>query len=308
VTTPEATKAQTVQRFSGGGVVGGIVSGKPANAEQQMGMQRVTIGGEPAANVVINAGYGGTISGRIVFDGDAQPAAPQRITISAATRRTFPPRMNDSGDECRTFKTNAVNADMTFTLENVRGSCVLTVGVGDAGGWRARSAMYRGADLLDRPIELWGNQQVRDVQIVLTNKRTDLSADVTDDQGAPTQDYLLVAFSTEKERWPLQRYLTYTASSAPPQSSSAAPSSAPSATAGFGAVSAINAAIRGRSGGMSALPAGDYYVVAIDDATFEDIHDPVFLDQLVPSATRVTLREGEPQKVQLRRVKAPARQ
>jgi len=36
------------------------------------------------------------------------------------------------------------------------------------------------------------------------------------------------------------------------------------------------------------------------------VRDPAFFEQLAPLATRVTLREGEPQTVQLRRIKAPA--
>jgi hypothetical protein len=56
---------------------------------------------------------------------------------------------------------------------------------------------------------------------------------------------------------------------------------------------------------VRSLPAGDYYAVAIDDAGFDEIRDPAFLEQLIASATRVTLREGEPQKVQLRRIKRP---
>jgi len=61
-----------------------------------------------------------------------------------------------------------------------------------------------------------------------------------------------------------------------------------------------------RPGAVTSLPAGDYYVVAVDDAAFDDLQNPAFLEQLVPAATRVTLRDGEPQKVQLRRIKAPA--
>jgi hypothetical protein len=307
---PEATRPQgsapggqrpmPLASGSVGGVVGSVLSTLPEPHEQQQGVQRLTVGAEAMANVVINAGYGGTISGRIVFDGDAPPPAPAKIRISGIRRPMMTPASySDGSDDCRGFNAKDLNADLTFTIENVRGTCALSANVMEAGGWRARSAMYRGVDLIDRPVEMWGNQSVRDVVITLTNKRTDLSADVTDDQGAPTLDYVLVAFSTEKDRWPLLRYVGYTASSTPQPSTSAQTATA---------VAALSGSTRGRQGMMTSLLAGDYYVIAIDDATQEDIHDPIFLEQLVPSATRVTLREGEPQKPQLRRVKAPARQ
>jgi hypothetical protein len=291
---------------NGGTVIGGVVRGNPGPGEQQQGMQRLTVGANAISNVTINAGYGGTISGRVLFDGDAAPPAPSKITVNGMTRRpiTFNVQF-DGSDECRNSDAKGVKDDYTFTIESVRGSCAINVAVLDAGGWRARTAMYRNVDLLDRPIEVWGNQSVRDVVITMTNKRTDLSAEVTDDQGMPTLDYLLVAFSTDKARWASPRHVVFIPSSTP------SPSPAATAQGGFGAtaaVAAINGAMRGGSRSMTSPPAGEYYVIAIDDATAEDIHDPVFLDQLVPGATRVTLREGEPQKLQLRRQKAPARQ
>ncbi len=54
------------------------------------------------------------------------------------------------------------------------------------------------------------------------------------------------------------------------------------------------------------LPPGDYYVVALEDATIEDVHDPAFFEELVSSATQVTLRDGEPQTISLHRIKPPA--
>ncbi|MBI4476141.1 MAG: hypothetical protein HY654_03150 [Acidobacteria bacterium] len=46
----------------------------------------------------------------------------------------------------------------------------------------------------------------------------------------------------------------------------------------------------------------EYYVIAVDDVESEVIRDPAFLERLVPQATRVTLIEGNPIQVSLRRI------
>jgi hypothetical protein len=303
--------------------------------QPQIGTLRLTVGSEALSNVVINTGDGGTISGRLVFDGDGPPPDLARLAVTAQSRRAaWPTRWIDGSfnDECRASRTGKLNADMTFAIEGVSGTCVINIASGD-GRWRPRSAIYRGADLLDRPVEIQNNQSVRDVPIVLSTRRTDLSAEVSDDQGAATQEYVMLAFSTEKARWPLQRYIAYSAG-APPSAARASGSPTPAgAGASFGSGSgamevalaarsgssveaglAMQAVLAGpgigtgarRPGAVTTLPAGDYYVVAVDDAAFDDLQNPAFLEQLVPAATRVTLRDGEPQKVQLRRIKAPA--
>ncbi len=289
-------------------------------ATQHVGVVRVTVGGEPVTNVVIRAGGGGTISGKVVFDGDSPPVDPKQISVYAHAQRPIGPQALSFGgpDECRTTKQGAVSPDLTFRIEDVHGTCVLDVSL-DAGRWRAKSAIYRGADLFDRPVEIDLNQHVRDVTVTISDRRTELSADVTNDQGEASLDYVLLAFSADKARWPLQRYTAFfTRSSGAPSASSptrtltaiigtatilAPASGAVVPPSGIG--SGVGSTLMSRAGVISTLPAGDYYVVAIDDATYEDIRDPAYLDQLVPKATRVTLREGEPQTVQLRRIKSP---
>jgi hypothetical protein len=54
---------------------------------------------------------------------------------------------------------------------------------------------------------------------------------------------------------------------------------------------------------ISAMPVGDYYIVALDDLDMESARDPETLQQLAHSATRVSLIEGVPAEVSLRRLK-----
>ena len=52
---------------------------------------------------------------------------------------------------------------------------------------------------------------------------------------------------------------------------------------------------------MPGLRPGEYYAVAIDDISTEDVRDPSVLARLVPAATRVTVGEGADVQVVLRR-------
>ena len=53
---------------------------------------------------------------------------------------------------------------------------------------------------------------------------------------------------------------------------------------------------------MSALRAGDYYVVAVDDMEPEEWRDPVVLDRLRSTAVRVNVPEGATADVPLPRI------
>jgi hypothetical protein len=274
-----------------------VVRSAQFDERPQMGLARVSVGTESIANLVIAAGAGSTIAGKLTFDGDGPPPDPGRIQINAqgAGAITTGFSFRRGSNDCRPTGAGKVNPDMTFTIEAVRGTCVLSVGIQDP-RWRARSATYHGADLLDRPVELSSNHDVRDVQISVTTRRTELTTEVTGDQGESLQDYVVLAFSTEKARWTLGRYLGFTMRSASsPLADAAARQAAPN----------ISDATR-RQGVMTTLPPGDYYVIALDDIGIDDSREPAFLEQLVPNATRVTLREGEPQTVTLHRLTMPA--
>jgi hypothetical protein len=301
-----------------GGVVRGVNGGD--DNQQQQGFAIVNVGGEPVSNVVIATGSGGTITGRLVFDGEGAPPDLARISVMATGQRNMQssfagPRR---GDECRA-KPGKVNPDLTFTIEGVYGTCLLNVNVGGGmGRWLLRSAMYRDVDLLDRPVEITNQQHVRDVPIVITTKRGTLSAEVTDDQGSPTEEYVLVAFSTDKNRWLLSRYLGTAVRQNPSPTQGQPPTGSVSVTAqlgtNLGGIVTPGPGITGSGdfgfqarlrGVINWLPPGDYYVVALDDIGVEDVRDPAYLEQLVGRATRTTVRENEAQALQLHRLKAP---
>ncbi len=298
---------------AGGNGPNGAARSDDGGSDGRSGTLRLSVGGEPNANVVIIAGDGGTISGRIVFDGDGTPPQPAQIDVAVQSAPLLSATMSDvvASGECRARGRGQVNADLTFTIEGVQGSCILTANTRGS-QWHARSAKYQSTDLLDRSIELRSNQQVRGVELTLSNRQTTLTADVTDDNGTTSLDYVLLAFSTDRTRWTSPRYSAF-AVRQPPRSTQ--PQSQPSPTLVGRSFAQLVPQGPGSSAGLPPsaarntlmwLPPGDYYVVALEDATIEDVHDPSFFEELLPSATRVTLRDGETQTISLHRIKPPA--
>ena len=72
-----------------------------------------------------------------------------------------------------------------------------------------------------------------------------------------------------------------------------------------GAFGARPTATAGRRDSVNGLPPGEYYVVAADDLESEAVHDPLALESLSHSASRITLTDSAPAEVSLRRVKVP---
>lgn len=318
-----APRREPVNNGATNGVMGGVVRGigPGEDVQQQQGFANITVGGEPVSNVVIATGSGGTITGRLVFDGEGAPPDLARIAVMATGQRNIQASFGGmrSGNDCRA-KPGKVNPDLTFTIEGVYGTCLLSVNVGGGmGRWLLRSAMYRDVDLLDRPVEITNQQHVRDVPIVITTKRGTVSAEVTDDQGSPTEEYVLVAFSTDKNRWLLSRYLGTAVKATASQTQGRPPTGSVSVSAqlnstNLGGIVTPGPGIMGSAdpnfqsrlrGVINWLPPGDYYVVALDDIGVEDVRDPAYLEQLVGHATRTTVRENEAQALQLHRLKAP---
>jgi len=53
---------------------------------------------------------------------------------------------------------------------------------------------------------------------------------------------------------------------------------------------------------FSQVPAGEYFVVAVPGGTVREWNDPRFLEQLMPSAARITLGDGERKSIDVKTV------
>ena len=280
--------------------------------------------------LTIPLGAGATVTGRIVFDGTSPlPTVPS----TANANGPGPGRLmftSSDGAMCRSGRSD-LGADWTFSVEGVFGTCTARFSAG-LGRWIVKAITHDGKDLLDQPISFTAGQAMRDVEVILTDKRTELTLHVADEHGNQTREYVALMFSADKARWTENsRYLrTYM----PPSEQMPALSG----QLGAGGVMSVSTSANGvvvtsrmvadtvsegvtsaprpsgqpavapggstaRKETISAMPPGDYFVVALDDIEGESTRDFELLQQLARGATRVRVSDTVPADVSLRRLK-----
>jgi len=225
------------------------------------------------------------MSGTLVFEGDSPlPPGPEQISVGVN-----PPPF---GGMCQSDRGSV--AEGTFRVQGIVGRCVVRV-MGNLWTWNVKSITQGDADLMDRTVTFDPGQQLRNVRVVLTDKRTELALNVVDDRGQATREYVGIVFSTDKTKWSdISRYLRVYV---PPP-----PGSARSA-ASLRASAELRAAPGERRDLVVGLPPAEYFVVALTDIASEDTRDPSVLERLAAAATRVSLTtDRAPVEVSLRRV------
>ena len=114
--------------------------------------------------------------------------------------------------------------------------------------WTIKSILQGTDDLTDRVIEFRPGRDMPDVQLVLTERFTELVPQVTGNEGQSTQDYVVLAFAADADR--RGRYL---------EVSRFVGTFVPSLFERSPAGDAL------RAKGLRGLPPGAYRVVALED-------------------------------------------
>jgi hypothetical protein len=127
-----------------------------------------------------------------------------------------------------------------------------------------KAVQIGGTDAADVPFEVKPGQNLDGVNVVLTDRATQLTGTVRDSQNAGAAGLTVVAFSTDPQFWRAQSRRISTSRS------------------GDGGAYRI----RG-------LPAGDYYVLATGDVEQGQWFDPAYLDSVKDKAAHVTLQDGD---------------
>jgi len=112
---------------------------------------------------------------------------------------------------------------------------------------------------------------LRDVKVTLSDKKTQLAGSLQSVSGMPTNEYFVIAFSTDRANWL--------------SGSRRSVSARPATDGGFT---------------FSDLPAGEYFIAALSDLDPLEWQDAAFLAQVVTAAIKVTLAEGEKKRQDLR--------
>lgn len=156
----------------------------------------------------------------------------------------------------------------TFTLFGYTGGRYL-VRVGNSpAGWMFKSATLDGRDVSEIPFDF--QRDVTDLVITFTDRWSGISGSV---QGAAADGASVVVFPIDAQSW-----TNY--GSNPRRLKSA------------------RATAQGRFG-ISSLPPGDYYAVAIPEEQNADWRDPKMLEELARVATRISIGEGEHKTIDL---------
>jgi hypothetical protein len=260
------------------------VIGRPNPGDQQFGRLRISVGSAPLSDLAIVLGPGATMSGTLVFEGDSPPPPnPEQIVVGVS-----PPPF---GGSCQSDRGSVT--DGAFRVQGIVGTCMVRV-MGNLGRWNVKSITQGDSDLMDRPVTFDPGRQLRNVRVVLTDKRTLLALNVVDDRGQVTREFVGLVFSTDKTKWSDQSeryvhvyvpYLVVDRAAAPPRGSAD-----------------LRPAPAEQRDRISGLPPGDYYAVALTDIAPDDTHDPAILERLAAVATRVSLTDRAPAEVSLRRI------
>ena len=136
-------------------------------------------------------------------------------------------------------------------------------------GWMFKSAMLNGVDVSETPFEL--TRDVTDLVLSFTDRWSGIGGTV---QGTGSDGAAVFVFPTEAQKW---------------------------TTGGWNPrrLRSTRANAKGQFG-VSSLPPGDYYVVAVQEEPQGDWRDPASLDALARVATQVTILEGEHKTIDLR--------
>lgn len=251
---------------------GPMRQGPPANDEAaEAASLPITVGNEDVEGVLVTTSKGGRAVGQVVIESGVANVTPTSLRVStySADDETSG-GFGFGGGPGGGF--GEVKPDWTFELRNLFGR--VGVSVSGASGLQLKGVYLDGRDVTDAGFEVKPQQVIRGLEVVLTDKRTELSGAVTDARGQPVRDYTVVVFAEDEGKWSVvsQRYIR---TARPDQD--------------------------GRYL-VSGLPAGEYLAVALDylDQETGGAQNPELLARLRNLATSVRLGEGEKKTIDLK--------
>jgi hypothetical protein len=214
----------------------------------------VVVSGGDITGVVLTVTRGATARGRIRFDSGTRPSdlRPGDVRIFPASPEPGPLFGGGPG---------TVKEDWTFEVTGLSGRRLLRFNTPPA--WAVKNVTVDGADITDATIDFKGDD-VDGIEVVLTQRISEVSGSVTNSSGAKITDATVIVFADDRERWtPMTRFVR---------------SARPDQDGRF--------KVRG-------LPPGRYVAVALDYIEPGEESNPETLEQLRSRGTSLTLRDGE---------------
>jgi hypothetical protein len=234
-----------------------------ANADMEIALLPITVGSEDLTGVVVVTGTGGTLSGT-VSAAQGSTGKPPTSGIQINSQALQPERPIFA-------RPARVEADGTFRMTNLFGPRQIRVG-GLPQNWTLKSILVGGVDVTDNPVDFKSGQEIKDAQIVLTDRVTEITGKAAAADGVPARDYTVVIFPEDQTKWTgTSRYIR---SARPDQ--------------------------QGLFKVRSLPPAAAYLAVAVDYLEDGEANDPEFLDEMKARATKFTLADGDSRTIDLK--------
>jgi hypothetical protein len=210
------------------------------------------------------------LSGRVVFEG-SQPTPAELQTMSFAL--TLP------GTDGRLLTGNGagggrVDAQGRFMLRGIAPDSyrwsMSWSSPGASEKWTIKSSVANRRESFETPLRVNQNEPV-DWTITFTDKPAGVNGVFQDRAGRAATDYSILVFSTDRSYW----------------------------TPGSKRIRAMRPSTDGAFS-TTGLPAGEYFLAALTDLEPGEWNDPSLLERIVGSAIRVTVRDGEMTRQDLR--------
>ena len=158
----------------------------------------IIVAGEDLDGVSLSATSGWRISGRVTEDAGLAPSISRDrlrvggrlLTLQAGVR---PPGPQNASDEI-------IKEDWTFRSAPLFGAAQLRV-AGLPDGWVVKAIHHDGRDVTDEALELASGEEMKDVQITITDKVSTVAGQLTDAKGAPVVDGTVILFVDDTQKW-----------------------------------------------------------------------------------------------------------
>jgi hypothetical protein len=223
----------------------------------------IVVAGETLTGLNLLLAPGNTLSGQLQFDSQTlkPPADLKSVRITLLPVET-------TGGATLSPAGAAIDSAGRFTMSGILpGRYTLTAsfpGLGAPGGWALGSALVNGIDALDVPFKVVPNSEGPKAVIRFVDWMGQLTGALHNASGTPAPEYSIVLFPTSPALWFSRARRIQ--------------SVRPSADGSF--------IVRN-------LPAGEYYLTALEDVEPAGLFDPAFLQELISSSMRLAIGEGE---------------
>lgn len=227
----------------------------------------VAIDGAPVSGVALALQPGLTITGRVEF----KSANPRGGDYKRVQLNLMPFASGNGLRITTSFPVVQIDETGKFTITGVvpgryqlRGNAPVAPGSGPGAPWRLGSAIVKGRDMLDFPLDVVPGDELTDAVVTFTDATQSVTGSLQDASGRPAPDYTIVVFAADKVYWT--------------QGSRRVRNTRPGTDGKFT---------------IPNLPPGEYRMAAVVDVSPTEITEPAFLEQIVGASFAIKLGVGE---------------